>query len=85
MMMATDIPVLARAERWPFLPVLKRFGVAVAIGVFVGIEWNARPFLYQLERIKLVLTLQLMRSRSMGRRSSGHAGWPRGTQRHRAT
>jgi hypothetical protein len=38
MIMATDISVLAIAEQWPFLPILERFGVAIAIGVFVGIE-----------------------------------------------
>jgi hypothetical protein len=38
MIMATDISVLAIAEQWPFLPTLERFGLAIAIGVFVGIE-----------------------------------------------
>jgi uncharacterized membrane protein (DUF4010 family) len=29
---------LSRPEQWPFLPVMERFGMAVAIGVFVGLE-----------------------------------------------
>jgi uncharacterized membrane protein (DUF4010 family) len=34
----TIVSVLASQEQWPFLPVLERFGMAVAIGLFVGIE-----------------------------------------------
>jgi hypothetical protein len=25
-------------EQWPFLPVMERFGLAIAVGVFVGLE-----------------------------------------------
>ncbi len=33
-----DVPTLAWSEQWPFLPVLERFGVALSIGLFIGIE-----------------------------------------------
>jgi uncharacterized membrane protein (DUF4010 family) len=33
-----DVPTLVWSEQWPFLPVLERFGVALSIGLFIGIE-----------------------------------------------
>jgi hypothetical protein len=34
----TNMLATPRQEQWPFLLVLERFGIAVAIGLFVGIE-----------------------------------------------
>jgi uncharacterized membrane protein (DUF4010 family) len=36
--MMPDMPQGAFADQWPFLPILERFGVAISIGLFVGIE-----------------------------------------------
>ncbi len=38
MFVMTNMPELAFPEHWPFLPILQRFGVAISIGLFVGIE-----------------------------------------------
>jgi uncharacterized membrane protein (DUF4010 family) len=36
--MHSEMIPLAWPQQWPFLPVMERFGMAVAVGVFVGLE-----------------------------------------------